>query len=55
MKDPTLLAKFQRQANDLMKERFHSVGETWPIPSGLDETQQAAIYERVERAFITLQ
>lgn len=53
--DPKRLAEFEKKFNELMKMRFAAVGEIWPIPEGLDEAQQEAIYKRAELAFIKLQ
>ncbi len=53
--DPKLLAEFETKFGDLMKKRFAAVGETWPIPKGLDKAQQEAIHVRAELAFTKLQ
>jgi thiol-disulfide isomerase/thioredoxin len=53
--DPEKLAAFEELANALMKSRFEAVGETWPINQGVDEKEQAEIYERTEQRFIILQ
>lgn len=53
--DPRQIAEFEKKFDTLMKQRFAAVGETWPIPEGLDDAQQEAIHSRAELAFIRLQ